>query len=345
MNFFEGRIYKAQGMDLDNIVHSRVPVVCGSLSVQNEKLYYCKSCTYNSNSKMYDLEWSIVKGSGGASSIYNKANGQECVSVDAGDVVDDAVIKGQQDRETIFEQQISLDTDKILASHPANGSLLAATIGSSNINTPIRDLLLYASQSDLLIDGQLVNKHYYLTNRRKLSESLANAGASIPPVEHHIAIPAYTTENNGVQAYMPSYGATQASNYFTAGSSSTTAVVKVMYFGDNIYTLIGAHIVLIHRNRLYAGSISEITQSGSAYTAVMGNITQSSNSFNVTSVSIASSGSVLPAYSNNKVDGCTSNIAKDIKYVQMTFTVSSDVSLANERFMCYVKLDSSFVAK
>ena len=155
MNFFEGRIYKPQGKNLADVVSSRVPVVLGSLSVQDGTLYYCKSCTYKPSSKTYELIWAEVVALA-QSSTASTAKGDRHVKklTEKHDTTEN-----QGAGEAINYVMLDFQDNVILPKYPTEGSVLAATMGTTSVT--IADALQYATMSTLKIDGYQVKPRFH----------------------------------------------------------------------------------------------------------------------------------------------------------------------------------------
>ena len=156
MNFFEGRIYKPQGKDLTGVVSSRVPVVLGSLAVQNGTLYYCKSCTYNASTKLYSLIWAEVVVNVGGSTVYSSVTAQQHVDKIIETTATSTDISSY---ELVRMVEIDFRTDTIVPKYPTEGSILANIMGTTDVT--IEDALQYASMSELKIDGYFNKRHFY----------------------------------------------------------------------------------------------------------------------------------------------------------------------------------------
>ena len=332
MNFFEGRIYKPQGKNLADVVSSRVPVVLGSLSVQDGTLYYCKSCTYKPSSKTYELIWAEVVALA-QSSTASTAKGDRHVKklTEKRDTTEN-----QGAGEAINYVMLDFQDNTILPKYPTEGSVLAATMGTTSVT--IADALQYATMSTLKIDGYQVKPRFHASTipwRSAAEKPYYNLHKSM----YHEVIPFVYDNGNGRSIYSPVFGATQVIAPF---ASATTATPTVLVFGNEA-SLVGAHFVFTYRTFYYAGVVDKLLPNGTI--EIRDVHTNGREEFTISSIewSAPSSGDFI--YSEDrKVDQCSSPI-NDVKAVKLTISVSCSSSLTNDKYAFYLKLDPSFTGK
>ena len=332
MNFFEGRIYKPQGKNLADVVSSRVPVVLGSLSVQDGTLYYCKSCTYKPSSKTYELIWAEVVALA-QSSTTSTAKGDRHVKKLA---EKHDTTENQGAGEAINYVMLDFQDNTILPKYPTEGSVLAATMGTTSVT--IADALQYATMSTLKIDGYQVKPRFHASTipwRSATEKPYYNLHKSM----HHEVIPFVYDSGNGRSIYSPVFGATQVIAPF---ASATTATPTVLVFGNEA-SLVGAHFVFTYRTFYYAGAVDRLLSNGTI--EIRDVHTNGREEFTISSIKWSASSSGDFIYSEDrKVDQCGSPI-NDIKAVKLTISVSCSSSLTNDKYAFYLKLDPSFTGK
>lgn len=336
MSFFEGRVYKPQGKDLNSSVLSRVPVTIGSLSVQDDKLYYCKSCVYDSTTKLYTLSWNQVYAETSYKTTSNTANGKSCV-------VREGLSNLCTQTEDFNSCGLKFVDGQLLPKYPASDSILAKTIGSEDVS--VIDALQYATLYEIKIDGMIDTRKFhtsysvYNNNKEKPYYNLHKT------LFHQITPPNYNTAT----IHMYSFGASQITGTFNkAGGNTLYGYVKPLSFGDNYYSLIGAHFVFTYRTFYYAAEISNIVNNSLVQ---LKNIhTRGGEYENISFESVYISGGYYNnSYEDNKVDSNADfKIDLDnIKVILLRLDVSytGDRDLANDKFMFYLKLDPSISRK
>jgi len=337
MNFFEGRIYKPQGKDLTGVVSSRVPVVLGSLAVQNETLYYCKSCTYNTSTKLYSLIWAEVVANVGGSTVYSRAIAKYHVDK----IIEDPYDKSTEisSYELVCMAEIDFRADSIVPKYPTEGSILANIMGTTDVT--IEDALQYASMSELKIDGYFNKRHFYPSHVPWVSNTEKEYYYLHKSMYHEI-LPPRIDDANGRSVYSPVFGASQIITKF---SSATTASPSVMIFG-NVATLIGAHFVFTYRTFYYAAVIDSIGDNNIIVVRDEHSGNGHDEGFLIENIRIVSinnpNGTV---YANNEAD-TNPHPVDNIKMAQLSITVScTERSLVGDKYAFYLKLDASFAKK
>ena len=335
MNFFEGRIYKPQGKDLTGVVSSRVPVVLGSLAVQNETLYYCKSCTYSTSTKLYSLIWAKVVVN--VSTVYSRAIAKDHV---------DKIIEVPYDKSTeissyerVCMSEIDFRADTIVPKYPTEGSILANIMGTTDVT--IEDALQYASMSELKIDGYFNKRHFYPSHVPWVSNAEKEYYYLHKSMYHEI-LPPRIDDANGRSVYSPVFGASQIITKF---SSATTASPSVMIFG-NAATLIGAHFVFTYRTFYYAAVIDSIGDNNIIVVRDEHSGNGHNEGFSIESIRVVSINNPNGAvYANNEADTNPQPV-DNIKMAQLSITVScTERSLVGDKYAFYLKLDASFAKK
>ena len=332
MNFFEGRIYKPQGKDLTGVVSSRVPVVLGSLAVQNETLYYCKSCTYSTSTKLYSLIWAEVVVNVGGSTVYSRAIAKDHV---------DKIIEVPYDKSTeissyerVCMSEIDFRADTIVPKYPTEGSILANIMGTTDVT--IEDALQYASMSELKIDGYFNKRHFYPSHVPWVSNAEKEYYYLHKSMYHEI-LPPRIDDANGRSVYSPVFGASQ--------TSATTASPSVMIF-ENVATLIGAHFVFTYRTFYYAAVIDSIGDNNIIVVRDEHSGNGHNEGFSIESIRVVSINNPNGAvYANNEADTNPQPV-DNIKMAQLSITVScTERSLVGDKYAFYLKLDASFAKK
>lgn len=337
MNFFEGRIYKPQGKDLTGVVSSRVPVVLGSLAVQNGTLYYCKSCTYNTSTKLYSLIWAEVVVNVGGSTVYSRVSTQQHVDT----IIEAAPIKSTEisSYELVCMSEIDFRADTIVPKYPTEGSILANIMGTTDVT--IEDALQYASMSELKIDGYFNKRHFYPSHVPWVSNAEKEYYYLHKSMYHEI-LPPRIDDANGRSVYSPVFGASQIITKF---SSATTASPSVMIFG-NAATLIGAHFVFTYRTFYYAAVIDSIGDNNIIVVRDEHSGNGHDEGFSIESIRVVSINNPNGAvYANNEADTNPQSV-DNIKMAQLSITVScTERSLVGDKYAFYLKLDASFAKK
>lgn len=337
MRFFEGRVYKPQGKDLNNSVLSEVPVTIGSLSVQNDKLYYCKSCVYNSNTKLYILKWNQVSAETSVKTTSNKATGKDCIVREWVSTVCTA-------SEDFNSCGLKFVDSKLLPKYPSHDSILAKVIGSEDIS--VIDALQYATLYEVKIDGMVDTRKFHTSydvwnnNETKPYYNLHKT------LFHQITPPNY----NKNTIHMYNFGASQITGAFNkAGNNALCAYVKPLSFGDNYYSLIGSHFVFTYRTFYYAAEISNIVNNTIVQLKNIHTRGGEKENISIESIYIAGGYYNIDSYENNKVDNNNdfeiegNNIKAIVLKLNVKYT--GDKDLNGDKFMFYLKLDPTISRK
>lgn len=340
MQFFEGRIYKPQGKNLKSPVYSRVPVVLGSLSVQNGTIYYCASCEYDESTMMYVLLWKELLSGNSTYDVHNVYEQQECVNVTDG-VIEEAVVQGDSGtahNERIFKVGFSINED-IQPAYPTQGGLLEKILNNPNMDVPTA--LKYSTSSILNIDGFDTETIYRVTNRVSNTASIR-----FPQSTHHIVTPIKTiTPGKGVHSYIPAHGAYQYIGFFDAVNKTSSIDIPLVggAASAGVLALIGAHLVFTYRSFIYITTITGLTPGDGKYIISNDDVVCNNGYTGFSIESISAEINETSEYPYNNIDN--SGMQFDTKVLTLHIKVSSSTTLEQEKFQLYVKLEPSIVAK
>lgn len=337
MSFFEGRVYKPQGKDLNSNVLSEVPVTIGSLSVQDDKLYYCKSCVYDSNTKLYTLKWNQVSAEITVKTTSNKAFGKDCV-------VREWVSTVCTVSEDFNSCGLKFVDSKLLPKYPTRDSILAKTIGSEDIS--VIDALQYATLYEVKIDGMVDTRRFHTSYNVYNNDKTKPYYNLHKTLFHQITPPIYDKKT----IHMYSFGASQTTgNFVKAGSNTVFAYAKPLSFGDNYYSLIGAHFVFTYRTFYYAAEISNIVNNSFVQLKNIHTRGGEKENISINYININGGFYNIDSYEDNKVDSNNDFKIEDnnIKVILLKLNVSytGDRDLNNDKFMFYLKLDPAVSRK